>query len=110
MSSLDRSVICFVVGVWAAINAAGAPNQFEARYVPFGLPGAASGSADLLAVDQSSNSFIIGTVTELWGEPQIRVVKTDSQGNFIAKFDFGGSTGKMPDVPSGASVDGQEIS
>ncbi len=77
-----------------------APTQFVARYVAIG----ASGSSDLLAVDASGNFFIVGTVVEPSGSPQIRAIKTDPQGNLIASFDFGSGAG---DTPSGAAVDPQ---
>ncbi len=75
------------------------PNQFVARYLPIGI----SGSANLLAVDASGNFFIVATVEEPSGQQQIRVIKTDSQGNELASFDFGSGS----DAPAGAAVDPQ---
>ena len=88
--------------IFAAIVTA-TPNQFVARYVPVGV----SGSADLLAVDASGNFFIVATVQEPSGRPQIRAIKTDPQGNQLASFDFGGSSNTFPDAPTGAAVDSQ---
>ena len=61
MFSLVRVALFFVLVVWMAMSAAAAPNQFEARYVSVGVPGAASGSADLLAVDSSGAGVLAGT-------------------------------------------------
>ena len=88
---------------FVAASVIGAPNQFVARYVPIGT----SGSSHLLAVDASGNFFIVGTVTEPSGRRQIRAIKTDSQGNLLASYDFGGSSYLFPDVASGAAVDPQ---
>lgn len=98
MYSLARAAL-FSIFVVASVRAA--PNQFVARYVSIGT----GGVTDLLAVDASGNFFVVGTVTEPSGRPQIRATKTDSQGNFIASIDFGGSSETNPDVPSGAAVD-----
>src|SRR5271168_2339478 len=91
-------VFIFVVG-----NVIAASNQFVAQYVPIG----AAGSASLLAVDASGDFFIVATVQAPSGLPQIRAIKTDSQGNVLASFDFGGNLYQNPDIPSGAAVDPQ---
>lgn len=96
-----RAVLClllYLLLLGASLNAGS--NQFEARYVPIG----ASGAADLLAVDGSGNFFVVATVQEPSGLPQIRAIKTDGQGNVLASFDFGGSSG---DMPSGIAIDAQ---
>jgi Beta-propeller repeat len=79
--------------------ATAAPNQFVTRYLPIGI----SGSASLLAVDASGNFFIVATVEESSGQQQIRAIKTDSQGNELASFDFGSGS----DILAGAAVDPQ---
>src|SRR5208337_1379793 len=100
MCRLARAVLLSIV---IAVTVTATPNQFVARYVPIGM----SGSADFLAVDASGNFFIVATVQEPSGRPQIRAIKTDSQGNELASFDFGGSSDTSPDAPSGAAVDPQ---
>jgi len=75
-----------------------AQSQFVARYLPVGN----AGTARLLASDNEGNFFAVATVQEISGRPQIRAMKTDSQGNVTASFDFGGS---VFDVPSGAAID-----
>ena len=94
------SVRALLLFIFVAASVSAASNQFVARYVAIG----ASGSADLLAVDASGNFFIIATVLEPSGSPEIRAIKTDPQGNEIASFDFGSGSG---DTPSGAAVDPQ---
>jgi len=92
-----RAILLFS---FIAASVTAASNQFVKRYVAVGT----SGSADLLAVDTSDNFFIVATVVEPSGSPQIRAIKTDPQGNQIASFDFGSGSG---DTPSGAAVDPQ---
>lgn len=92
-----RAVFCLLLFV-ASLDAGS--SQFEARYVALG----ASGAAHLLAVDGSGNFFIVATVEEPSGLPQIRAIKTDGQGNVLASFDFGSSGG---DTPSGIAIDPQ---
>jgi uncharacterized protein (TIGR03437 family) len=93
--------VFFLILIATSVMAAG--NQFVVQYVAFGT----AGSAKLLAVDASGNFFVVGTVTEPSGRPQIRAIKTDPQGNEIASFDFGGSSFEFPDAPMGAAVDPQ---
>ena len=57
-----------------AASVTAASNQFVTRYVAIGT----SGSADLLAVDASGNFFIVATVVEPSGSPQIRAIRTDA--------------------------------
>ena len=66
-----------------AVATAG-PNQFVTRYLPIGI----SGSANLLAVDASGSFFIVAMVEDPSGQQQIRVIKTDSQGNELASLDL----------------------
>jgi uncharacterized protein (TIGR03437 family) len=94
------SVHAMLLFILAAASVTAASNQFVARYLPVG----ATGSSDLLAVDASGNFFVVATVVEPSGSPQIRAIKTDPQGNEIASFDFGSGSG---DTPSGAAVDPQ---
>jgi len=96
MRNSVRGLLLFVSVV---VSVTAGSNQFVARYLQVG----AAGSTDLLAVDASGNFFIVGTVQEPSGLPQIRAIKTDPQGNAIASFDFGGGS----DFPSGAVVDPQ---
>ncbi len=100
MYSSVRALLPFIL---IAASDAAAPNLFVARYVPIGT----SGSTSLLTVDASGNFFIVGTVTGPSGRPQIRVIKTDSQGSVLASFDFGGSSDNGPDTPTAAAVDPQ---
>ena len=44
-----------------------------------------------LAADAAGNLFIVTTIIEPSGRPQIRVLKTDPQGRTLARLDFGGS-------------------
>ena len=85
------------------VIATASPSQFVARYLPIGI----SGSATSLAVDASGNFFVVATVQEPSGRPQIRAIKTDAQGNELASFDFGGSSESSPDAPAGVVVDAQ---
>jgi hypothetical protein len=57
--------------------------------------------ARLLATDSSGNFFTVLNVTEPWGQPQIRVIKTNVQGSVLGTIDFGGSES----IPSGAVTD-----
>jgi len=57
--------------------------------------------ARVLATDGSGNSFTVLTVTEPWGQPQIRAIKTNAQGSVLGTIDFGGSES----IPSGAVTD-----
>lgn len=84
----------------AAACGAAVPGSFEARYVPLGAPG----QALQLAADDSGNFFVIANIQKPSGRRQILVTKTDPQGNVLATFEFGGSTG---DEPTGAAVDAQ---
>jgi hypothetical protein len=100
MCNSVRAMLLFVVATASAIAAS---NQFVARYVPITGPTGAL----LLAVDASGNFFIVATVQEPSGRPQIRAIKTNPQGNVLASFDFGGSSISFPDAPYGAAVDPQ---
>jgi uncharacterized protein (TIGR03437 family) len=84
MRNSVRAALLFIL-IRAAI--ASPPNQFVVGYLPIGP----SGSTSLLAADAHGNLFIVGTVTETSGRPQIRAIKTDPQGNELASLDFGGS-------------------
>ena len=77
-----------------------APNPLLVRYLQLGD----QSQARLLASDSAGNLFAVSTVVKPSGRPQIRVIKTDPQGNVLASFDFGGSS---RDVPNGAAVDPQ---
>ncbi len=57
----------------------------------------------ILATDSGGDSFVVFGVTEPSGRPQIRVIKSDPQGNQLASFDFGGQT----TIVSGATTDAQ---
>ncbi|MCU1260159.1 MAG: hypothetical protein JWO80_3044 [Bryobacterales bacterium] len=87
----------------AAVFGSAAPNQFTARYLPIGT----QSQALALASDSSGNLFTVSTVLAVSGRNQIRVIKTDAQGNSLASLDFGGTSSHLPDVPSGAVVDPQ---
>jgi len=80
-----------------------AGDQFVARYLPIGTSGAAAS----LAEDSSGNLFVVSTVVEPTGVPQIRVTKTASQGNILASFDFGGAEVYDSYTPSAAAIDPQ---
>ncbi len=92
-----RASIC-----WAFVLFAGPviAEQATVRYLD--LP--ADAQAQTLAADSAGNLFIVSNVTEPSGKPQIRVLKTDSQGRTLASMDFGGSAGGMV---AGAAVDPQ---
>ena len=80
---------------------AATPEQTLVRYLA--LPPEAR--PRVLTADRSGNLFIISNIVEPSGRPQIRVLKTDSQGKTLASFDFGGSLGA--DVIAAAAVDTQ---
>jgi uncharacterized protein (TIGR03437 family) len=80
---------------------AATPEQTLVRYLA--LPPAAR--PRVLTADPSGNLYIISNLVEPSGRPQIRVLKTDSQGKTLASFDFGGSLGS--DAVSSAAVDPQ---
>lgn len=75
-------------------------NSVITKYLDFGD----NGQARLLAADRSGNLFAAGLVTESSGLRQIRVIKTNSNGNPLASFDFGGSD---VDTIAAAATDAQ---
>src|SRR5580700_10409197 len=94
---------CFISVALFATHAVAASNQVIAHYVDIGN----QDMSELLAADSAGNLFVVSTVTEPWGSPQLRVVKMDPQGNALASFDFGGTNDFPADVPAGAAVDPQ---
>jgi DNA-binding beta-propeller fold protein YncE len=94
--SILKQVLSFLVIIQGISLAA--QSHFVARYLPVGN----TGTPRLLASDSEGNFFAVAMVQEISGRPQIRAMKTDSQGNVTASFDFGGS---VFDLPSGAAVD-----
>ncbi len=78
-------------------------NQVIAHYVDIGD----QGQSRLLAADGAGNLFVVSTIIEPWGRPQIRVTKTDPAGNVLASLDFGGSNPSAPDSVSGAAADAE---
>jgi uncharacterized protein (TIGR03437 family) len=86
--------------LFPTILVAASASQYQARYLNNG-PGSQS---QVLAADTAGNLFVASTVVESSGRPQIRVTKTDAQGNELAHLDFGGSN---PDAASSAAVDPQ---
>ncbi len=72
--------------------------QTSVRYLD--LPSGAQ--PRFLATDVSGNLFIVSNILEPSGRAQIRVLKTDSQGNTLANLDFGSSGA---DTIAGAAVD-----
>ncbi len=80
-----------------------AGNRVVASYLPIGT----SGAAAALAEDSAGNLFVVSRVVEPTGVPQIRVTKTDSQGNILASFDFGGTALYDSYTPSAAAIDPQ---
>jgi uncharacterized protein (TIGR03437 family) len=92
-----------LLGIFFAAGALPASNQVIAHYVDIG----SQGMSKLLAADSVGNLFVVSTVTEPWGSPQIRIVKMDPQGNSLASFDFGGTYDFPADAPAGAAVDPQ---
>ncbi len=85
----------------AVAVAATGQTALTVRYLDIGGRG---GQSVALASDGGGNNFVVSTVIEPSGRPQIRVTKTDSQGNTLAAFDFGGTGG---DTPAAVAVDGQ---
>ena len=59
-----------------------------------------------VAADSSGNVFVISSVAVSPSEYRLRAIKTDSQGNVSASFDFG-SNGGTGDSPSAAAVNSQ---
>ena len=55
-----------------------------------------------ITADASGSLFVVSNVIEPSGRPQIRVLKTDSDGATLASMDFGGSS---RDTIAGAAVD-----
>lgn len=98
--SVPGSFILLVSFLACEMPLPGALNQLLNRYVAIG----AQDQALLLASDSSGNLFAVATVTEASGRPQIRVIKTDPQGNPLSSIDFGSSTA---DLPAAAAVDRQ---
>lgn len=90
----------FISVIFFATQAVAGPSQVIAHYADNG----GQGMSELLAANSAGNLFVVSTVTELWGSPQIRVVKMDPQGNTLATFDFGG---RAFDIPTAASADTQ---
>lgn len=80
--------------------AVAATNSVLTSYLDFGD----TGQASLLAADGTGNLFAVGLVTEASGLPQIRVIKTDPNGNPLASLDFGGS---LQDTIAAAATDAQ---
>src|SRR6266404_83006 len=78
-------------------------NQVIAHYVDIGD----QGQSRVLAADGAGNLFVVSTIIEPWGRPQIRVTKTDPTGNVLASLDFGGSNPSAPDSVSGAAADAE---
>ena len=78
-----------------------AASHFLTHYLDVG----SQPQARLLAADGAGNLFVVAMVTEPSGRPQIRVIKTDPQGNAVAQMDFGGSLVPSPDIARGAAVD-----
>src|SRR5947209_9716033 len=78
-------------------------NQVIAHYVDVGD----QGQSRVLAADGAGNLFVVSTIIEPWGRPQIRVTKTDSVGNVLASLDFGGSNPSVPDSVAGAAADAE---
>ena len=61
-------------------------------------------AAKLLTADQSGSFFIISSRAKTSATTNIHVIKTDSSGNVLATYDFGGSG---IDTPNAAAVDPQ---
>lgn len=89
-------VLLLVLSLCAA-RATASP-QVLARYL--NLP--SNAQPQTITADGSGNLFVVSNVIERSGRPQIRVLKTDSQGATLASIDFGGSVG---DTIAGAVVD-----
>ncbi|HEX5431204.1 MAG TPA: hypothetical protein VFW83_04510, partial [Bryobacteraceae bacterium] len=70
----------------------------SAHYIDIG----SGGQSLAVAADSSGGHYIVSTVIEDSGRRQIRVTKTDVQGDEAGHFDFGGSG---PDTPAGIAVD-----
>ena len=94
-----RYVLLILPCLSATIAVANA-NSVAPRYVDFGE----EGQSQLLVADALGDMFIVGKVVEPSGRRQIRVIKTDPQGNVLASFDFGGSA---TDTPASAATDAQ---
>ena len=71
--------------LFPTILVAASASQYQARYLNNG-PGSQS---QVLAADTAGNLFVASTVVESSGRPQIRVTKTDAQGNELAHLDLG---------------------
>ncbi len=83
---------------------ADAANHFLTRYLDVGDAGGLP-QARLLAADGAGNLFVVAMVTDPSGRGQIRVIKTDPQGNRLAQTEFGGNSVPYTDIPSGAATD-----
>jgi uncharacterized protein (TIGR03437 family) len=90
------SVLALVLALYSARATAGP--QVLARYL--NLP--ADAQPQTITADGSGSLFVVSNVIEPSGRPQIRVLKTDSDGATLASMDFGGSS---RDTIAGAAVD-----
>jgi uncharacterized protein (TIGR03437 family) len=94
---------CLMATLAVALSTQLSGTQVAAHYIDIGN----QGESRLLAGDGAGNVFVISNVIEPWGQPQIRVTKTDLNGKVLAAFDFGGSNLQDPDTVSGARTDAQ---
>ncbi len=92
-----RSPVLLLVLSLCPARATASP-QVLARYL--NLP--ADAQPQTIAADGSGSLFVVSNVIEPSGRPQIRVLKTDSQGATLASIDFGGS---LPERIVGAAAD-----
>jgi len=99
LAAMTAKLLLLVPIFVATCALAATPEQTLVRYVD--LPPGAQPRA--LAADAAGNLFIVSNIVEPSGRPQIRALKTDSQGQILASLDFGGSLGS--DTIAGAVVD-----
>src|SRR5271154_1385117 len=101
MRTVSLALLPFVFAM-ARIAVAASGEQAMIRVLD--LP--AASLPQLLAADGAGNLYIVSSILEPSGRPQIRVLKTDPQGKTLGSIDFGGSNFSFAsDQIAGAAVD-----
>ena len=104
-SFMKLPLAIFILFLATALSrTASAANQVLLRYLDLGD----SGTAKVLAADNSGNIFTVSTTSDQSGLSWVRVIKTDSQGTPLARFDFPArSLSFLSGGPAAAATDAQ---